>query len=122
VPCPCLGVRPWGGTAGETVGSYAISQGTLAANSNYTISFTAGTLEITPATLTIQADSNPTTAAQDAFSKVYGSADPALTYRATGFQFSDTVATVLTGALTRAAGENVGSYAVTPGTLAANSN
>ena len=38
--------------AGETVagGPYAISQGTLAANSNYTIHFTGSTLTITPAT------------------------------------------------------------------------
>ena len=57
---------------------YAITQGTLAADSNYTIGFTGGTLTITPATLTVTA--NPQT-------KVYGQADPALTDPATGFQF-----------------------------------
>src|SRR5207249_9324699 len=51
-----------------------------------------------------------------------GQSDPALTYVASGFQFGDTAATVLTGALTRAAGENVGSYAISQGTLAANAN
>ena len=39
-----------------------------------------------------------------------------------GLWFSDTSATVLTGSLTRAAGENVGSYAILPGHLAASSN
>jgi hypothetical protein len=94
---------------------YAISQGTLAANSNYTISFTGNNLTITPATLTVTA--NPQT-------KVYGDADPALTLMASGFKFSDTVASVLTGGLTRAAGENVAGnpYAISQGTLAANSN
>ena len=45
--------------------------------------FTGSTLTITPATLTVTA--NPQT-------KVYGQADPALTYTASGFQFSDTAA------------------------------
>ena len=84
---------PWssavGNTGRRTVGDYAITQGTLAANSNYTITFTGSTLTITPATLTIAA--KPET-------KVYGSADPTLAYTASGFQFSDTAATVLTGA------------------------
>jgi large repetitive protein len=104
-------------TPGETVsgGPYAITQGTLAASSNYTIAFTAGTLTITPATLIVTA--KPATMA-------FGSADPALAYTAGGFQFDDTAATVLSGHLSRAAGQTVagGPYAVTQGTLAANSN
>ena len=98
---------------GEDVASYAIGQGTLAANSDYTISFTGNSLTITPATLSVAADVQ---------TKVYGQADPALTYVATGFQFSDNEATVLTGALSRAAGEDVASYAIGQGTLAANSD
>ncbi len=98
---------------GESVGSYAIGQGTLATTSNYTLSFAGNTLAITPAPLTVTASAQ---------AKVYGGADPALTYAASGFQFSDTAAGVLTGALTRAAGESVGSYAITQGTLAATSN
>ena len=101
-------------TAGETVsgGPYAIGQGTLAANSNYTIHFTGSTLAITPATLLIVAE--PET-------KVFGSADPTLAYSSSGFQFSDTGATVLTGSPARVAGETVsgGPYAITQGTLAA---
>ncbi len=53
----------FGTAAGEQVGGYAITQGTLAADSNYSIQFTGGTLTITPATLTVTA--NPQT-------KVYG--------------------------------------------------
>jgi hypothetical protein len=46
------------------------------ANSDYTISFTGGTLSITPATLAVSADAQ---------AKVYGAADPALTFVATAF-------------------------------------
>ncbi|MCX6928259.1 MAG: MBG domain-containing protein, partial [Verrucomicrobia bacterium] len=102
---------------GESVAGspYAITQGTLTANGNYTMSFTSSSLTITPATLTIAAQAQ---------TKLYGAADPALTFTATGFQSSDTAASVLTGALTRAAGESVAGspYAITQGTLAANGN
>jgi hypothetical protein len=79
------------------------------------MTFTAGTLTITPATLTVTA--NPET-------KVFGSADPVLAYTAGGFQFADTAALVLSGHLSRAAGETVagGPYTITQGTLAANGN
>ncbi len=104
-------------TAGETVsgGPYAITRDTLAADSNYTITFTGSTLAITPATLLIVAE--PET-------KVFGSADPTLAYTPSGFQFSDTAATVLTGSPARAAGGTVsgGPYAITQGTLASDSN
>ena len=98
---------------GENVGSYAIGQGTLATNPNYTINYTGSNLAITPATLMVTANAQ---------SKVYGSPDMALTYIASGFEFTDTTATVLTGTLSRAGGENVGSYAIGQGTLAANPN
>ncbi|MDD5301089.1 MAG: MBG domain-containing protein, partial [Gallionella sp.] len=55
----------------------------------------------------------------NALSKVYGAADPALTYIASGLVGGDTNASVLSGALTRAAGANVGNYAITQGTVAA---
>jgi len=72
-------------------------------------------LTITPAVLTVTADAQ---------TKVYGSADPVLSYQASGFQFGDTAGSVLTGGLVRAAGETVagGPYAITQGSLAANSN
>ena len=104
-------------TAGESVagGPYAITPGTLAANANYTISFTGNALSITPATLSVTADVK---------TKTYSAADPALTLTVSGLQFTDTQATVLTGGLTRAAGESVAGspYAITRGTLAANAN
>ena len=102
---------------GETVsgGPYAISQGSLTANINYVISFTASTLTVTPATLEIAAE--PET-------EVYGAADPALAYTVGGLAFTDTPAEVLSGTLSRAAGETVsgGPYAISRGSLTANSN
>ncbi|HKU96827.1 MAG TPA: MBG domain-containing protein, partial [Vineibacter sp.] len=104
-------------TAGETVagGPYAITQGSLAANANYSIVYTGANLGITPAPLTVVADAR---------TKVYGDADPALTFAATGFRFSDTAASVLAGSLARAPGESVagGPYAITQGSLTANAN
>ena len=110
--------------SGETVagGPYAITRGTLAANSNYTLSsFTGNTLAITPAALHVAA--NPQ-------SKLFGTSDPALTFSVTGLVnnpalgIADTAGAVLSGALTRASGETVlgGPYAITQGTLAANGN
>lgn len=54
----------------------------------------------------------------DAKTKVYGASDPILTYTAGGLISGDTV----TGTLSRAAGENVGDYAISQGTLAASAN
>ena len=104
--------------AGETVAGspYAITQGTLGANSNYTISFTGNSLTITPRPITVTPTSGQ--------SKVYGTTpDPALTFAigGSGLAPGDTTA-VFTGALARAAGENVGPYAITVGTLQANTN
>ena len=115
-----------GTLAGEQAGGYAISQGTLAADSNYKISFTGNTLTITAAPLAVAA--NPRT-------KVYGTADPALTdtpaglvdQTVEGVTIDDTAASVLSGSLSRAqlgtlAGEHVGDYAISQGTLAADNN
>ncbi|MDN3706356.1 BspA family leucine-rich repeat surface protein [Myroides ceti] len=93
-------------TAGEAAGTYPIDQGTLDAP-NYTINYTGADLTITKATLHIVADAK---------TKVYGTLDPALTYTVTGFENGDDV-TILTGALTRVAGEAVGTYAIEQGTL-----
>jgi hypothetical protein len=103
--------------AGEHVAGspYAITQGNLAANANYTIAFTGNSLTITPASLTVTADAQ---------TKVYGQADPSLSYASIGLKFSDAAATVVTGALTRVAGEHVAGspYAISQGSLAANSD
>ena len=101
----------------SAVGNYAFTLGTLAAGGNYTLALAANppTFAVTPATLTVIANAQ---------TKGYGSADPTLTYAVSGFQLSDTAATVLSGALTRAPGETVagGPYAISQGTLAANTN
>ena len=60
----------------------------------------------------------PVTVTPDAKSKAYGQSDPALTYTVSGLASGDS----LTGALSRAEGENVGSYAIKQGTLTASSN
>src|SRR5207237_569552 len=56
----------------------------------------------------------------DAKTKVYGDADPALTYQITSgsLAFGDT----FTGALSRLTGDNVGTYAIQQGTLALSTN
>ena len=99
---------------GEEVGTYAITQGSLA-NPNYSISFSGGTFTIDPATLRVVAT---------AATKVYGDPDPSLGFVATGFQFADTAQTVITGALDRTPGETVAGspYAIGPGTLSAGPN
>ncbi|NBS70439.1 filamentous hemagglutinin, partial [bacterium] len=89
--------------AGENVGSYAINQGTLD-NANYDITFNSDDLTVSKKALTVTAEAK---------SKIYGDNDPALTYTTSGLINSDT----LTGSLDRAAGENVGSYAINQGTL-----
>ncbi|MBN7803736.1 hypothetical protein J0A67_22980, partial [Algoriphagus aestuariicola] len=63
-----------GRDAGEDVGNYAITQGTLALSSNYDLSFVEGNLEITVREIEVTADDQ---------TKVYGEADPALTYQVT---------------------------------------
>ncbi len=102
-------------SSSSNVGSDAITQGTLAATGNYTIgAFKAGTLTINPAPLTVTATNT---------SKVYGAALPALIYTYTGLVDGNTSAT-FTGseATTAFATSNVGSYAITQGTLAATGN
>jgi hypothetical protein len=97
--------------AGEDVGTYAITQGTLALNSNYNLSFANGALSIGTRAVTVTADAQ---------SKVYGDDDPALTYQVTSGSLAS--GDSFSGALTRDAGEDVGTYAIQQGTLALNSN
>ncbi|WP_029012624.1 MBG domain-containing protein [Niveispirillum irakense] len=99
--------------AGENAGTYAIGQGSLAANGNYTVSFTGADLVITPAMLSVTVAGG---------SKVYGDADPSLGYSVSGLRRGDAAGDVLSGGLGREAGENVGRYAITQGSLAANGN
>src|SRR5262249_60847813 len=64
----------YGSLAGENVGSYGITQGTLTASSNYKTTFTPNVqYAINQASLTITPDSGQ--------SKIYGNNDPTLTYQ-----------------------------------------
>jgi len=123
--------------ASENVGSYAIGQGSLVANSNYALTYIGANLTITPITTNVVVTANNNT-------KVYGVNDPTLTSTAPalltgvvvdGLTINDTVSSVFTGNVLRAgtsapgvatglASEQVGSYAIAQGTLAlpANSN
>jgi hypothetical protein len=71
-------------TAASNVGTYPIS-GTGAADSNYTISFTGGTLTVTRAPLTITAEDK---------TKEYLSVNPPLTATYAGFVNGDTIASL----------------------------
>jgi len=52
--------------SGATVGNYAIGQGSLALSANYTLSYTGADLSITPASLTVTANSRSKTYGQTA--------------------------------------------------------
>jgi len=96
--------------AGSTVGSHAITLSGLA-NANYDVTLAPGTLTVTARAITVTAD--PKT-------KVDGQADPPLTYQVTGGALVN--ADSFTGALTRAPGDTVGTYAIQQGTLSLGTN
>jgi hypothetical protein len=102
-------------TAGVTtgVGSFAITQGTLSAGANYTVTYNAGAITVTPRPITITADS---------FLRIYGNANPAFTFSVGGLGLVN--GDQLSGALTTAAGvtTGVGTFAITQGTLTAGAN
>src|SRR5439155_952309 len=82
---------------------------------NYSLgTVTNGTLTINPYTLSVLANAQ---------SKVYGAAEPSLTYTFGALQNGDT-SSVFSGGLVRAAGETVagGPYAINQGSLSAGSN
>ena len=98
--------------AGENAGTYLISQGILTAGSNYNLTYVSSAFAITARPLTVTADSGLT--------KVYGNADPALSYSLTSGSLVG--GDSLSGTLARAAGETAGSYTISQGTLTAGSN
>ena len=99
---------------GDNVGTYAITQGTLALSSNYAIAYAAANLTITPA---------PLMASATAATKVYGAADPSFSVGYSGFVLGQD-ASVLGGALAfttaATASSDVGVYPVTPSGLSSN--
>ncbi|WP_410881348.1 MBG domain-containing protein, partial [Myroides sp. DW712] len=98
---------------GESVGTYEIQQGSLAASTDYTLVYQEADLTITPATVTVKADAQ---------TKVYGDTDSTLTYTVTGLQYNDQPTQVITGMLSREEGEEVGSYSINQGTIQASTN
>jgi len=113
-------------TADNVVASYSRAVGETVLGSPYTISATLSPTEvlsnydITHNTADFTITTRPITVTADAKSKTYGDADPALTYQTTSgsLAFSD----AFTGELSRASGENVGTYAIGQNTLALNDN
>ena len=86
------------------MGTYAMTTGTLTVvGGNYTIS------SFVPANLSITV--KPITVTAIAASKVFGASDPVFTYT------SSDASTTFSGTLSRVAGESVGTYAMTTGTL-----
>ncbi|MDE2042709.1 MAG: hypothetical protein KGJ05_06530, partial [Alphaproteobacteria bacterium] len=107
-------------TPASNVGNYAITQGTLAASSNYTLSYSGANEVITPAPLTITYTATPATS-------VYGAAIAPLTGTASaaGLVNGDALGGVTTGtasfATTATSTANVGTYAITGSGFAGNS-
>ena len=104
--------------AGEPVGNYAITQGgiTNAANTNYVITYAGDNFAINTRAITVSGDNK---------SRVYGDANPTLTYTvATGTSSGLVNGDSLSGAVATTADgtSNVGNYAINQGTLAATSN
>ena len=97
-------------TTGENAGTHTIQQGTLALSSNYILNYTPADLTIGKKTINVTADPK---------NKIYGDTDPSLTYA-----FSPVLVTgdAFSGALTRTAGENVGTRSIQQGTLALSAN
>ncbi|WP_178130912.1 MBG domain-containing protein [Reyranella sp. CPCC 100927] len=100
-------------TSTSSVGDYVITQGTLAASANYALTYSKATLSVTQRPITVTAD---------ALSRIYGDANPALTYRITAGSLVN--GDGLSGAVTTDAHatSSVGAYAISQGTLAASSN
>ncbi len=111
-----------GAPATANAGSYATTAGGAAGSvgstfnpGNYNISYVDGRLTVDPATLVLTAD--PVT-------RLYGSANPALTGTVSGFVNADTQASATTGPLSFSTAATptsvIGRYAVTGGGLSAN--
>ncbi len=92
---------------GEDIGLYPIQQGTLALSANYDLSYVGADLTITQRPIAVSADAQ---------TKAYGDPDPVLTYQVTSGSLLP--GDVFTGALTRAPGEDLGTYPIRRGTLA----
>ena len=95
------------GSTANTVSSAVVKSGTTDVSGNYTITKTNGTLTVNKRTLTVKAEAK---------SKTYGAGDPGLTYTYSNQVSGQTPK--FSGALSRDAGENVGTYEIKQNTLA----
>jgi hypothetical protein len=94
---------------GETVGTYPVTPNGLT-SSNYDLTFNAGILTITKASLSVNVNS---------MNKVFGTPDPAFTASYSGFVNSETASNLLgTLAFQRAPGGAVGDYLISATGLA----
>jgi hypothetical protein len=95
-------------TIATGVGSYGITQGSLTGGSNYALTYAGANLAVAARPITVTADAQ---------SRIYGDANPPLTYTvgARGLANGDTLAGGLTTDATTAA--LAGTYAITGGTL-----
>jgi hypothetical protein len=106
--------------------SFSRAAGEIVAGGPYTIGATLGpagvlgNYAITYYTANFTITARPITVSADAQTKVYGAADPALTYRITSGNLVNGDGFI--GAPTRAAGEGVGGYPIGQGTLSAGTN
>ena len=91
-----------GASAEANVGTYTIGLGTLS-NSNYTITYQAGTLTVDPAALTITASD---------LTKTYGETVELEDYTVSGLVNSDTVTSISLSSTGADASANVGSYSI----------
>ncbi|HUB60206.1 MAG TPA: MBG domain-containing protein [Puia sp.] len=98
-------------TSSSSTGTYPITP-SGAVDPKYTIIYVPGTLTIDPATLHITANGQ---------TKEYGAPDPPLTFTVSGFLNGDN-SNIFTGSLSRAPGEDVGTYPITEGNLSAGGN
>ncbi len=105
------GTLSYSGTSQGAIaaGSYVITPGGLISD-NYAISYVNSTLTVSQLDVTVSADVQ---------TKVYGTADPLLTYQVSPVLVSGDS---FSGGLTRAAGEAVGSYAIGQGSLTLSSD
>jgi hypothetical protein len=95
--------------AGENAGTYTITPAASDNGSgllgNYTVTINTADFVITP---------KPASVSAVAAGKLYGDADPALTTTSSGFLTPDLGPANITFSATRAAGEGVGTYTITP--------
>lgn len=100
-------------SGGENAGQYEITRGDVSAGGNYSIQFRSADFVITQRELDITAERQ--------LSKIYGDPDPELAYSVSNFADGDDES-VLSGELSREAGEDAGVYAILSGDLDAGDN